>query len=932
MYHGLMERRRGSRRYAYTGFAVLCLIWLVVRSGRKPWRLRYPCQQAAAVNAAWLLPAAGLWLTRFVRSKRIQFLLSAPLVLCLLGLLTVGLQGDYPAGAAPVDLSAARVKAASLSPAFWRGSGADGNHDVFVVNHVPPAEPGNPRHAGVDSLLRLLSEGGINLYKSSADASCAAPDGLIAANDVVLLKVNSAWDQRGMTNTDVVRGLISALLAHPDGFSGEVVVVDNCEGGIDFTQQYNNAEDVNQSFQAVVDSYGDPARVSTSSWWSFTDQRVTDFYTGDYRAGYVWLGNNVSYPKFGTPRGTCVSLRNGVWDGSSYDKSRLKLINVPVLKSHSTAGVTGCMKNFMGVPSIHWTEDQHGDLLYGGFMGRVMNETVYPCLNVLDAIWVSPSHPRGPEGPYSLAVRTDTLLAGTDPVAVDYYAGKYILFPVSGYGRHDPDTPYSDNGNPYHDGSQNTGYPYNAFRVMMDTTTAALQQGGHDVTSDPARMAIHLKDLRDGLGWTGGHCLGGVTDPSTTWYFAEGTTRAGFDEWLCMENPGGSAARAELAFTTGTGERVSHEVDLPAHSRSTVHVNHIVGDGKDVSCSIRSNIPIVAERPMYFDYQGAWTGGHTIVGATAPAKKWYFAEGYTGQGFDEYICVLNPGDSPARLTFRFQTQETGEVIREGMSVPAHTRATFKVNDLLGPGYQCSLKLVSDAPVVAERPMYFDYLGSGDAHWNGGHCVLGATDPQKQFYFAEGTTRDGFQEWLTIQNPGASPIQVSATYQLGEGQGAAVSKTYAVDAGRRFTVRVADEVGGGKDVSVRLSSASPFLAERPIYFNYRGAGENITGGHCVVGTPRPYEECFFAEGYTGGGFDEYLCLQNPGPDASVVQVDYYTQEAGPLEAKTVTIPGGTRLTIYVNDHAGPGYRLSCHLRVLTGPPVAVERPMYFDYRI
>jgi len=75
---------------------------------------------------------------------------------------------------------------------------------------------------------------------------------------------------------------------------------------------------------------------------------------------------------------------------------------------------------------------------------------------------VSPSHPDGPAGPYSKAVRADILLAGRDPVALDWYAAKHVLFPISGYGRHDPDTPYGEGTNPYHDGTRNTGYAYNA--------------------------------------------------------------------------------------------------------------------------------------------------------------------------------------------------------------------------------------------------------------------------------------------------------------------------------------------------------------------------------------------------------------------------------------------------------------------------------------
>jgi hypothetical protein len=41
-----------------------------------------------------------------------------------------------------------------------------------------------------------------------------------------------------------------------------------------------------------------------------------------------------------------------------------------------------------------------------------------------------------------------------------------------------------------------------------------------------------------------------------------------------------------------------------------LNVNELVGEGRDVSVSITSDRPIAAERPMYFDYQGMWPGGH----------------------------------------------------------------------------------------------------------------------------------------------------------------------------------------------------------------------------------------------------------------------------------------------------------------------------------
>jgi len=68
--HGKDRRRVRLIGWLYPAFAFLCLMWLAARSGRKPSRLRYPCQQAAAVHATWLLGALGAGLVHAVGRKR----------------------------------------------------------------------------------------------------------------------------------------------------------------------------------------------------------------------------------------------------------------------------------------------------------------------------------------------------------------------------------------------------------------------------------------------------------------------------------------------------------------------------------------------------------------------------------------------------------------------------------------------------------------------------------------------------------------------------------------------------------------------------------------------------------------------------------------------------------------------------------------------
>ncbi len=436
-----------------------------------------------------------------------------------------------------------------------------------------------------------------------------------------------------------------------------------------------------------------------------------------------------------------------------------------------------------------------------------------------------------------------------------------------------------------------------------------------------------------------GHCVMGSTGSSTTWYFAEGCTRYGFNTFLCLGNPQDEMVEARVTYYLGDGVVREQGYSLSPLSRLTVPLHGAEGSlgysddiRGDVSMKVTAPLGIVAERPMYFNYPGSTiSGGHDVMGATCLARDFFFAEGCTGYGFDEWVCVLNPQDVPAGLAFRFQTQEAGEKVVSGCTVPAHSRATFKVNDLLGPDQQASLALESDQLVLAERAMYFDYQGRGAHGWKGGHCVMGAAAQSTESYFAEGTTRDNFEEWLTLQNSGSSSITITAEYQFGPGQGTVQTRDYAVGASRRLTLYVPDEVGAGKDVSVRLTSSFPFLAERPVYFEYTGWESDWTGGHCVTGAAAPALEWQFAEGYTGPGFHTWLCLQNPTGKPATVEVDYLTREQGALPARQVTIPPASRQTLRVNDDAGAGLQLSILLKVTAGEGIVAERPMYFHYQ-
>jgi hypothetical protein len=73
---------------------------------------------------------------------------------------------------------------------------AGARSQVFRVNGCPVHDE-NLRHVGVDALLHLISMNGTKFYMSERPDDLCGVSGLIAANDVVILKVNAQWICRG---------------------------------------------------------------------------------------------------------------------------------------------------------------------------------------------------------------------------------------------------------------------------------------------------------------------------------------------------------------------------------------------------------------------------------------------------------------------------------------------------------------------------------------------------------------------------------------------------------------------------------------------------------------------------------------------------------------------------------------------------------------
>jgi hypothetical protein len=311
----------------------------------------------------------------------------------------------------------------------------------------------------------------------------------------------------------------------------------------------------------------------------------------------------------------------------------------------------------------------------------------------------------------------------------------------------------------------------------------------------------------------GCHDSMGVTAPSRDWYFAEGYTAGGFETYILLSNPGEEMVQATVSFFPEGGAEVVHGCSLPPRSRFTLLVDGIPQlSATAFSAHVHADGPVVAERAVYFG-KGHIDGGHASLGIAEPSPVWDFAEGCTGDLFQTYLLLGNPGDEEAKVEIDYYTAR-GRTSCSYLAT-AHERTTILVNEQPGlerEDVSCTVR--SDRPLVAERAVYYDL----DSR-RGGHASPGTAVASTDWFFAEGYTGEAFETFLLISNPGTNTVRVGLDLWV-EG-GFAFQSEIEIPPGRRSTIKV-DELPGlaRAAFSTHIHCDVPIVAERAMYFAVR----------------------------------------------------------------------------------------------------------------
>lgn len=391
---------------------------------------------------------------------------------------------------------------------------------------------------------------------------------------------------------------------------------------------------------------------------------------------------------------------------------------------------------------------------------------------------------------------------------------------------------------------------------------------------------------------------------TSVWYLAEGCTGFGFEEWLCLQNPSDEACTVEITYMTPEGDVKKPDIQVPAGSRVTIPVGVDLPD-RDVSTMVVSDGRILVERSMYWQER---LEGHASSGVPRIRREWFLGEGTTDYGFETWILVQNPNSHDATVNITYLTPD-GPVAREAFTVGARSRSTVFANlDIAG---DISVKVESSLGVVVERSMYW-------GEKRGGHNSTAVPEPSTNWFLAEGSTLFGFDEWVMLGNPTERDATVRLTYMTPRGpiEGPAVY----LPSGTRKTVHMNQEIQAA-EVSVRVDSDAPVVAERSVYWN-NGTGR---AGHCAAGSTESSTTSYLPEGCTAHGFEEWVLIQNPSLEESASVVVRYMTPSGPVDGPRILLEPGSRRSVLVNRD------LPCSdvsVEVNSDSPVIVERSMYW----
>ncbi len=394
------------------------------------------------------------------------------------------------------------------------------------------------------------------------------------------------------------------------------------------------------------------------------------------------------------------------------------------------------------------------------------------------------------------------------------------------------------------------------------------------------------------------------------WYFAEGFTGNGWETYTYLLNDGLSTANVQVEYLLVGGGTVTKNVVLQQQTRTSLLANNPAqGPGPNIAFGMRvsSDQPITAQQSLI---DTAGNLAHGTVGSRTLSDIWYFAEGFTGNGWLTFISATNPNSVPVDVTAIYHKTD-GTSVSVYKTIPANGRDTF-IGHQDVPGSAFSVEVSSTLPIVSQEVL-IDTVGLL------AHGTIGSTVLANQWQLAEGFTGDSWLTFVSVGNLNDQPVTVTATYNL---FGAPpVTSQLVIPAGARDTFaahEMASGVGPGQSFGVTVSSTLPVVVQEVLIDPKPG----VALAHGVLASTSLGTAFTFAGGSAEPNWLTFISVTNPGAQAGSATATYYFSSGPPVQ-RSQPISANSRITFASFDATGPGAALPFAVKVQASVPVVSQ---------
>ena len=343
--------------------------------------------------------------------------------------------------------------------------------------------------------------------------------------------------------------------------------------------------------------------------------------------------------------------------------------------------------------------------------------------------------------------------------------------------------------------------------------------GGALVASvlEVAELPIQKRAAVTGVG--AGNCAAGSSE---WWYFAQGSSLLDSDERLLVSNPFPEEAVVKVHLLTPQGEQVPSgltQIAVPAGGATVVRINEFAQTQRLVSTVVETiRGRVIAWKGVMTDPEDGPSGFTFTLGATAPAKTWFFPQGEIGTGTSETISVLNPGEGEADVTISLATSDGLVQPPELVDLPIEARTSRSI-DLGGSvsarqanlgAASVVLQSTNGAPVVAERTVAYN-----GEEMIGVSSEIGLTAGASEWMVGPAAAKPGI-DTLAVMNAGPGQVRIDVSLRT---EGGTINprqlRGLRLSAGARVGIPLHEFTDGETSVA-RVVATGPVVVERLAY--------------------------------------------------------------------------------------------------------------------